>query len=452
MIKIDLQKAYDSVEWPFLRQMLTELGFPEQFIIWVMEYVQTVNYTVMINGEPSEPFNADRGLRQGDLMSPFLFAIAMEYLSRKLNELKADRSFQFHPKCAKLGITHLSFADDLLLFAKGNLSSITALHKCFSQFSEASGLQANLGKSCVYFGGVKGEIQDSILSHLGFVHGTLPFKYMGVPLSTKKITLLQWQPLIEKFTARVTSWTAKKLSYAYWAQLFLIPAKVLKTIDAYCRSYVWSGSNTITRKALVAWDRDKMWIRWIHAYYVQGKLLRDMPIPAQASWITRKILEAKEHLHLIPINDARPKAVFTMWLQLQGRLATTDRLVKWGLAVDTTCILCQNQLETKDHLFAECEFTKAIWRKMQQWLQWLPAMTWNQHTKWAIQKAKGESQQAQIFRMVYAECIYAIWMERNHRIFEKKYRNWEAIAREVTYICHVRAAPRVKILLQSFVF
>nr|XP_009614125.1 uncharacterized protein LOC104107108 [Nicotiana tomentosiformis] len=63
MIKIDLQKAYDSVEWPFRRQMLAELGFPEQFITWVMECVQTVNYTVMINGERSEPFNTARGLR-----------------------------------------------------------------------------------------------------------------------------------------------------------------------------------------------------------------------------------------------------------------------------------------------------------------------------------------------------------------------------------------------------
>uniref|UniRef100_A0A0V0HSC7 Putative ovule protein n=1 Tax=Solanum chacoense TaxID=4108 RepID=A0A0V0HSC7_SOLCH len=87
-------------------------------------------------------------------MSPFLFAIAMEYLSRSLNGLKEDKTFKFHPKCSKLGITHLCFADDLLIFSRGDMESIKALQKCFSTFSQASGLQANLNKSSIYFEGV----------------------------------------------------------------------------------------------------------------------------------------------------------------------------------------------------------------------------------------------------------------------------------------------------------
>ncbi|OIT38047.1 hypothetical protein A4A49_58128, partial [Nicotiana attenuata] len=84
----------------------------------------------------------------------------------------------------------------------------------FNQFSKASGLQANLGKSSIYFGGVSQTDQELILRNLGFTKGLLPFKYLGVPLSTKKLTIMQWQPLIEKIVARITSWTAKKLSYA----------------------------------------------------------------------------------------------------------------------------------------------------------------------------------------------------------------------------------------------
>nr|XP_016493285.1 PREDICTED: uncharacterized protein LOC107812650 [Nicotiana tabacum] len=194
----------------------------------------------------------------------------MEYLSMSLNGPKEDKTFKYHPKCAKLGITHLSFADDLLLFSRGHLPSIAALHRCFSQFSQTSGLQANLGKSFVYFEGVSQTERSRILQHFGYVQGELTFRYLGIPLSTKKISLMQWQPLIQKIVARVSSWTTKKLSYAgrvqlvqsilfgiwaYWAQLFPLHIKVLKLIDGYCRSYVWSADNNITKKSLVAWEK-----------------------------------------------------------------------------------------------------------------------------------------------------------------------------------------------------
>ncbi|XP_075096386.1 putative mitochondrial protein AtMg01250 [Nicotiana tabacum] len=105
--------------------------------------VKIVSYSIIINVEPSEPFPAAKGLRQGDPMPPFLFAIAIEYLSRCLNGLKKKCIFKYRPKCSKIGITHLSFADDLLLFARGDMSSVTQLQQCLNQFYEASGLKAN---------------------------------------------------------------------------------------------------------------------------------------------------------------------------------------------------------------------------------------------------------------------------------------------------------------------
>ncbi|OIT37314.1 hypothetical protein A4A49_65912, partial [Nicotiana attenuata] len=84
----------------------------------------------------------------------------------------------------------------------------------FHQFTLVSGLQANLSKSEAYFGGVPTEGRQQILKLLGLSNGELPFKYLGVPLSTKKLSVLQWQPLIDKMTAKITSWNAKTLSYA----------------------------------------------------------------------------------------------------------------------------------------------------------------------------------------------------------------------------------------------
>lgn len=103
MIKIDLQKAYDSVEWVFLQQVMEQIGFPSTFTTWIMECISTVSYTVLVNGEPTVPFAAARGLRQGDPMSPFLFTLVMEYLSRACTELQDDPTYQFHPRCKKTG-------------------------------------------------------------------------------------------------------------------------------------------------------------------------------------------------------------------------------------------------------------------------------------------------------------------------------------------------------------
>lgn len=78
----------------------------------------------------------------------------MEYLNRLLKELGKNPNFNFHPKCAKLQLIQLRFADDLLLFCKGDIISATTLYDCFLSFSQASGLIANQNKSCVYLGGV----------------------------------------------------------------------------------------------------------------------------------------------------------------------------------------------------------------------------------------------------------------------------------------------------------
>lgn len=80
-------------------------------------------------------------------MSPHLFVICMEYLSRQLRSLHEVSGFQYHPKCAAIKLAHLGFADDLLMFCKGNESSVEKMMEMFETFTRASGLQANLQKS-----------------------------------------------------------------------------------------------------------------------------------------------------------------------------------------------------------------------------------------------------------------------------------------------------------------
>ena len=136
-MKVDLKKAYDSIEWPFLHMMMNELGFPTKFIGWVMAYVSLVSFSILINGTPCEPFNAKKGLRQGNPMSPFLFAIGMEYLSKCLGSLRHTPNLNSNLRCERLHITYLMFADDLLVFARADHISLQLLFDAFSKFSHA---------------------------------------------------------------------------------------------------------------------------------------------------------------------------------------------------------------------------------------------------------------------------------------------------------------------------
>lgn len=87
MIKIDLRKAYDTIEWPFVESIIREPGFLPQLVTWVMACITIFTYRILINGLPSPRFQASRGLRQRDPMSPFIFAMGMEYLTRCIGSL-----------------------------------------------------------------------------------------------------------------------------------------------------------------------------------------------------------------------------------------------------------------------------------------------------------------------------------------------------------------------------
>ncbi|KAL0287460.1 UNVERIFIED_CONTAM: Retrovirus-related Pol polyprotein from type-2 retrotransposable element R2DM [Sesamum angustifolium] len=149
-INVDLRKAFDSVSWTFLSRVLHGYGFPPLFISWIMECVSTTSFSVALNGSLHGHFPGKKGLRQGDPMSPALFLLCMEYFSRLIKRSTTNSDFNFHPKCEKLKITHLLFADDLMLFSRGDLPSIRILMECLQEFRDVSGLAVNNAKSNIF--------------------------------------------------------------------------------------------------------------------------------------------------------------------------------------------------------------------------------------------------------------------------------------------------------------
>ncbi|CAK8530761.1 unnamed protein product [Lathyrus sativus] len=219
MMQIDLQKAYDMVNWRALECIMKEMGFPNKFIQLTMLGITTLSYSFNIMGEYIDILQAKRGIRQGDPLSPMLFVLIMEYMNRLMVKMQRNPNFNYHAKCENLNITNLTFADDVLLFCKGDEISMQLILRAFRDFSNSTGLIMNPNKCKIYFGGLDNEKKKILKELSGFREGTLPFKYLGIPLSSKKLTITHFMPLVDRIMARIHHWSSKLLSYADRIQL-----------------------------------------------------------------------------------------------------------------------------------------------------------------------------------------------------------------------------------------
>ena len=187
------------------------------FINWIEACITTTMYSIKINGLISGFFKGAKGLRQGDPLSPYLFIITMNVLSSLLANKPAG--FKHHWRCKELGITHLFFADNVLLFSNGDKLSINHIMKSVKKISAISGLIPSIQKSnvlfCNYNSNLMNWFDDIFMMH----RGSLPVKFLGVPLISTKLSINDCMPLIDKLTSRLYSWTAILLSFAGRAQL-----------------------------------------------------------------------------------------------------------------------------------------------------------------------------------------------------------------------------------------
>ncbi|XP_058784809.1 uncharacterized protein LOC131659669 [Vicia villosa] len=185
------------------------------------------------------------------------------------------------------------------------------------RFSCVTGLKANPQKCKVYFGGVNTEVKNDIMAITGFSAGTFPFKYLRVPITSRKLHIALYQPLIDKIVQRMSSWTTSLLSYAdirlliqsdfFWCNKGDISRKSLIAWESICEPRNARGLNLVElnywNKATIIkllWNlqakSDKLWVIWMHTYYLKGNEVTNWHMPSSCSWIMRKMLSYREEL------------------------------------------------------------------------------------------------------------------------------------------------------------
>ena len=139
-LKLDMSKAYDRVEWRFLRKIMEKIGFGERWVRLVMEYISMVSFSILVNREPKGEITPSRGIRQGDPLSPYLFLLCSKGLNRLIQGVVREDKIRGFSLCRNgPRNSHLFFVDDTLLFCRAKMGDLLALQDILNLYEQAFG-------------------------------------------------------------------------------------------------------------------------------------------------------------------------------------------------------------------------------------------------------------------------------------------------------------------------
>ncbi|XP_031107562.1 uncharacterized protein LOC116012214 [Ipomoea triloba] len=258
-LKLDMAKAYDKMEWPFLNEIMCRMGFHPRWINLIMRCVSTVRYKVGVNGELSDFIVPSCGLRQGDPLSPYLFILCAEGLSHLLTEAVRNRAISLCVVARGApGISHLFFADDSLLFFKATVPEAEAVKSCLVTYERLSGQSVNFSKSCIIFSRNTGEVQrDAVASVFNVSQAGNIGKYLGLPMGIGRNKKEVFSFIEAKLNHRLGGWHKKVLSRAgkevllksvaqalptYTMSIYYLPVTLCERIERSMNKFWWASN------------------------------------------------------------------------------------------------------------------------------------------------------------------------------------------------------------------
>lgn len=271
-VKTDMSKAYHRIEWKYLEKLLGAMGFHQKFSEWVMFCVTSVTYSVLINGEEHGTVFPERGLRQGDPLSPFLFDLCTEGLTHLLNQAELIGEVEGISFAVKgPSITHLFFADDSLLQVRADESQCEVIRRVLKEYEDSSGQVINLTKSAITFGRhVEDHRKAKIKEILGIEAEGGTGKYLGLPecFSGSKVEMLQY--IQEKMKSRFNGWYGRLLSAGgknvllksvamampvFTMSCFKLPKTTCKNLTSAMASFWWNDQDGKNKMHWVSWEK-----------------------------------------------------------------------------------------------------------------------------------------------------------------------------------------------------
>jgi hypothetical protein len=270
VIKLDIRKAFDTLDWDFLLDTIRAFGFSNTFINWVKIILHSAKLSMVVNGQAVDFFGCKRGVRQGDPLSPLLFCLAEEVLSRGISDL-ASRNI-LKPLLGPKGLvlpSHIFYADDIMILCNGSRQGLSSLMGLLQKYGSCSGQFISPNK-CKFYSAGSPQIKNRIASILGFHHGSTPFNYLGVPIFSGKPQKHHLQGIADRVLSKLASWKGSLLSIMgrvqlvksviqsmllYSFKIYKWPSNLLKLLDQSMRNFVWAGDIRIRKLVTVSWAK-----------------------------------------------------------------------------------------------------------------------------------------------------------------------------------------------------
>nr|GEX92439.1 hypothetical protein [Tanacetum cinerariifolium] len=393
--RVDIQKVYDIVDWSFLKDILMGFGFHHRMIQWTMMCISSTSFSLSINGALHGYFKGERGLRQADPMSLYLFTLIMEVLTLMLCRwfCKSD-SFTYHRFCDKFNIINLCFADDLFLFAHGDAIFAHVVMEALDEFKFVSGLTPSLPKRIV----------GSLLRMFGIVN--------------KSLSTAGRLQLVQSIIGSM---------HVYWASIFILPSRILLEIEQLMRGFLRSWFKELGYVQQGAYD-----LSYLEASFSKGIFVAEMD--SYFVW------------HRIG-NSAQVSVWFDRWCPTCpiSDIVTTRDIHRDGFDMSSMVkdfLRCVGMAELFMYGYVfflslwsgivfvlEAMRLTGVWKHMKIYVG-LPRVSdsLNAIIDHIIPMSKKKTARSVIATLVVAASTYFIWQEKNNRLFKNhKSINWLTI-------------------------
>ncbi|WOL18968.1 hypothetical protein Cni_G27765 [Canna indica] len=405
------------------------MNFPDQVRTWIHACLSSARFSYSINGQKSTSFSSAKGVRQGDPLSPYIFIIMQDLLSRILNNSIENGSVKGF-KYKSLVISHLAFADDILISIKGNAQNCRKVMEAISLYCSLTDQKINTAKFEIFFPiNCQAKVKEVVTKLLGFKEGSYPMKYLGALISPNKVDIGSQKIMLYKATNRIEGWAGKSIFQAGRMTLLnsvmnAIPMHTISSswvdkkveIKEKLRKRIGDGASTDISKD--PWFSDVPLCKWptpvnmdllsnfnkvkdlikngernfelilelfgefhyssIVQIYLPKKKIKDLWIWSAIDDLNRKaaynfIAEKKIRAVNQSCNwncmwslKVLPRVKNFLWKLLWGRLPTASYLSNISKISNNCCHVCGNDEDNAKHIFFDCAYVKLYWEKMEK--------------------------------------------------------------------------------------